>query len=606
MDKSNARVMRRLTTIAAAALLSVMNMLSQEYDHFAAIAEFTGCTSEEDMDQYEVERLGKFIIRPLRINMESQSRIKESGLLTHYQIASLIDYRSRHGDVLSLTELAAVDGFGAAFVRKLAPFISLESSRLPGQGLYDAKHISQELDLKGGVRHNEDLKTDFALKYRIETGENLQAGIAFSKSADSPKPDALTGNLFWHFRRNSGKLAIGDFNARFGQGLALWNGMSISGLNKPSAYLKRASSLSASNSYTGKYAFRGLAVESNVGRLKVTVMTAVTDEKENLGVLPAGNLTWMWRNGQAGLTHYAEFLTKDSGCVIGDMKTSGDFSFTVKGVDLFAEIAYDWASQSTACLAGTVFPAGENIRMAAMLRYYPETYNPSYSAAARALTKCTNEYGASASTEFSGGKWMNINGLDGFGSSVRRIEGAFCCDAAYFPVSKSPDVDKSLQIKSLIEFSMMISDKVALKFRFTERFRTWDIPFRTDIRTDVFYYSRYLDCAFRVNALKCEGIGFLTYAEGTLKLHSAKLSFRTGVFCADNWNDRIYAYERDVPGSFNVPAFYGRGYWLSLSGNWRFARWGKLYARASFTDYPLGEKKKPGKAELKLMLRIEI
>jgi len=598
--------MWRLTTIAAVALISVTNMAAQEYDHYDAIAQFTGYTSEEDMDQDEAERLGKFIIRPLKINLDKTFRIRESGLLTHYQIASLIDYRSRHGDVLSLTELAAVDGFGTEFVRKLAPFISLESSGLPGKGIYDAKLISQELDMKGGVRHNEDLKSNYAVKYRIEVGENLQAGIALSKSADSPKPDALTGNLFWHSGRNSTKLAIGDFNARFGQGLALWNGMSISGLNKPSAYLKRASFLSASNSFTGNYAFRGIAAESDIRRMKITVFTALAGERGKLGLLPAVNLTRLWRNGQAGLTHYTEFQTQVPGCVIGDMKSSCDVAFTVKGVDMFAEIAYDWVSRSAACLAGTVFPVSENMRMASMLRYYPASYNPTYSSAAKALTKCSNEYGTSASAEFSRGKWVKINGRDGFGSSIRRIEGALCCDAVYFPVAKSDDGSKSLQVKSLAEFKVMVSGKMALKLRLAGRFRTWDIPFRSDIRMEVFYYSGYLDCAFRINTLKCKNTGLLSYAEGTLKLNSIKLSLRTGIFCVDDWNDRIYAYERDVPGSFTVPAFYGRGYWTSLTGNWRFSRWGRLYARASLTEYPFDEKKKPGKAELKLMLRIEI
>ena len=100
---------------------------------------------------------------------------------------------------------------------------------------------------------------------------------------------------------------------------------------------------------------------------------------------------------------------------------------------------------------------------------------------------------------------------------------------------------------------------------------------------------------------------------------------------ADNWNDRIYCYERDAPGSFNIPAYYGRGWAASLvgrlklradyrggeselnnnemrtrnRGNKRVVSW-KLYARAGFTDCPWpspGQKKpRPAKSELKFML----
>lgn len=598
--------MRRWKAVTTAAVIFCAGLSAQEYDHFAAISEFTGCTSAEDIDQDEAERLERYIIRPLKINVDNVSRIRESGLLTHYQIVSLEDYRSRHGDVLSLMELSAVDGFGSEFVRRLQPFISLESSRAPGQGTFGRKRLRQELDLKGGLRSNKEFKSSYAFKYGIDAGESLQASIALSKSSDSKQPDALTGNLFWHFRAKPVKLGIGDFNARFGQGLALWNGMNLSGLSRPSSYLRRASGLSASHSFTGNYAFRGIAVESDFTRVRASVLTAVTDLQDKPGLLPAVNLTWMWRSGQAGLTHYVELRPQDFHSILADMKTSCDLALTVKGVDLFAETAYDWINKAAASLAGTVFPLGENIRMASMLRYYPSSYDPTYSAAARALTRCSNEYGASLSAEFLSGKWLSVNGLDGFGSSVRRIDGAFSCDAAYFPVSKSSDGVRSIQIKSLAELKVMITSKVAVRLRFSERFRTWESPFRTDVRMDVLYYSRYFDGTFRVNVLECEDIAFLTYAEGILKTQYAKLSLRTGLFRIDNWNDRIYAYERDIPGAFNIPAFYGRGYWASFTANWRFSRWGRLYVRASLTEYPFDDQKKPGKAELKFMLKIAI
>jgi hypothetical protein len=107
----------------------------------------------------------------------------------------------------------------------------------------------------------------------------------------------------------------------------------------------------------------------------------------------------------------------------------------------------------------------------------------------------------------------------------------------------------------------------------------------------------------RTNILNCKDTSFLTYAEGTIHPQSFKISIRSGLFFVDNWEDRIYVYERDMPGSFNVPAFYGNGFWISISGSWRFARWGTFFMRGSMTEYLFGGQKKPGKAELKFMLR---
>jgi hypothetical protein len=288
------------------------------------------------------------------------------------------------------------------------------------------------------------------------------------------------------------------------------------------------------------------------------------------------------------------------------MKTSCDIATTVRGVDLFAEGVYDWVSVVTASLVGIVFPAGENVRLASMLRFYPSDFHPTYSAAARALTKCTNEYGASMSSEFSAGKWIRINGQDGFGSSSRRIQGMLCIDGVYLPVSKSDDLSSSIQLKSLAEIKLIINESLALKWRLAERVRTWGKPFHTDLRMDFFYYSRLSDLTLRANVVNCAETSFLLYTDATIKQNSMKFSFRCGVFIADNWDDRIYVYERDIPGAFNVPALYGRGFWVSLTGNWKFARWGRVYIRGSMTEYPFMEKKKPGKAELKLMFRFQI
>ena len=598
--------MCRWKSVAAAALLASTVMAAQEYDPLPAVAEFTGIMSPEEMDEEETERLEDFLNRPLRINMANPSRLRSSGLLTHYQVVSLMDYRTRHGDILSLTELAAVDGFGQDFVRRLAPFISLASSRSAGQTGSDLKRISHELDLKTGIKSSDGMNVNYAVRYRIEAGESLQASVALSKSYEAGRPDALTGNVLWHFKRHTSKIVAGDFNARFGQGLALWNGMGISGYSKPSSFLKRSTALSPSGSFTGNYAFRGLAMESLFGRFRLTALAAFEDTDEDPVLLPGANLSWLWRSGQAGLTHYLRYTSIFSGPVIEDMKTACDFAFTADGVDVFGESSYDWTSRSVAALAGVVFPVVEDFSMAAMLRYYPTLYNPTYSASLRSLTKCSNEYATSISAEFTSGAWLKKNGVDGFGASVRRFDGAFCADAAYFPESKSDDGTESFQVKSLLEMKIMLSSSVAMSLRVNERFRTWGKPFRTDARLDVFVYSRHFDVSFRINALKCERMSFLAYAEGCLKSGSIKAYLRSGVFLVDTWDDRIYAYERDVPGSFNVPAFYGRGVWASLTGNWRFARWGRIYARASVTEYLFDEKKKPGKAELKLMLRIEI
>ena len=84
-----------------------------------------GVINPEDIDEYEVERLASYLERPVRINIASASNLRSCGLFTQFQAASLLDYRERHGDLMSYSELALVDGFTEEKVQLLIPFISL-------------------------------------------------------------------------------------------------------------------------------------------------------------------------------------------------------------------------------------------------------------------------------------------------------------------------------------------------------------------------------------------------------------------------------------------------------------------------------------------------
>ncbi len=561
------------------------------------VLEFFGTDSAEELNPYDVERLEEYLSRPLRINQTSISRLEESGLLTRYQAASLVDYRSRHGDILSMTELAAVDGFSRDFVARLAPFISLESRRMPGHP--SESPVMNDISVKSGIRSGKTMT--YGMKYKLTAGERLTAGIAVSRTseADRTAPDAFSGHLALHSKRRPGKLVIGDFNARFGQGLALWNGMSFSGLTSASTFMRKPAGISASSSFTGGYALHGIAGDMRTGRLSISAMTAVSREKDRMSLLPAMNISWFLRNGQVSLTHYSDFAISGAEVRIPDMKTSADFAFCRNGTDSFAEFAYDWVSSSIAGVGGVSFSASDDVRISAMLRYYPSSYSSERSAAARSTTKCSNESAASAAMDFSSGRWVEMNGASGFGSSVRRHSGNLSADFAYFPVPKTSDPRRSIQIKAQGEWKVMLSGAFRMTLRISERVRTWGEPFRTDLRTEFSYFSRRFLANLRLNALRCEGTGLLAYAEGGYKTGELTFYARTGIFRIDNWDDRIYAYERDAPGSFNVPAYYGRGVWAALTMNWKFARWGRMYIRAAATSYPFMAEKKPGRAELK-------
>ena len=98
-----------------------------------AVLYLTGAADAESIPESEMERWWALADSPIPINLAGRTRLEASGLMSPYQIASLDDYRSRHGDILSIRELASVDGFGKETAEAMSMFISLESHALPGK-----------------------------------------------------------------------------------------------------------------------------------------------------------------------------------------------------------------------------------------------------------------------------------------------------------------------------------------------------------------------------------------------------------------------------------------------------------------------------------------
>lgn len=549
------------------------------------ILDFTGHADPEELDEYEVDRLAQYLLHPLKLNVASASGLRSSGLFSPYQVASLIDYRIRHGDVLSYNELSSVDGFNETFVNSLEPFVSLEGGSL-SNGMTTVDRVRNDIAIKGGAKLSDgELVEGHGVKYRCRISDQLSVAVS----------DALSGHVQWESPRSRLKIIAGDFNARFGQGLAMWNGMSMTGFSKPSAFFRSASGVSSSWSFTGSSAHTGIAVEYGRSRVRLSSFVAFSGIRskgaDGCSVLPALNFGWYGRNVCVSMTHYLEMQPAVSvtPAHLPDMKTSADVAMCVRGIDVFSEVAYDWVNATAAALAGTIVPLAENLRMALHLRYYPSSFSPDRSAAPRSVSKCSNEYGTSICFDYA--------------PRAERLSGSVSVDAAYLPVSKE-EGRESVQLKMMADGSLKLSDQFLLKFRLSERIRTWGNSFKTDVRSDLVWTSGYFNATCRINVLKYVDYGFLGFLEAGYKGTKSSVYLKQQFFVVDNWDDRIYSYERDAPGSFSVPAFYGRGTSTSLMSSWRFSTWGRVYLKAGLTVYPFmpPEKKKPGRAELKLQL----
>ena len=559
--------MRRKVILICCMIAFIFSLSAQEPGDVNHIARLLAEDPEELLEE-DVERLSGLLKQPLAINVVDEDVLNSCGIFTRYQAASLMDYRRRSGPCMSFMELAALNGFGDEFVQMIRPFVSLEV--LPDLG----GAIRHEFTGRGSWRYSPGVnRYGYTSRYKLKAGERLSASLSCNRSLDSDGlvPDAFCASLQTRFRKMPMNLVLGDFNARLGQGLALWSGSNFTSLNAPSAFMKRSFGVTPSSSFTGNNVFTGVAGEYTAGRWTLTAFAAsdgiktVKSKPEKVKLLPACNLTYGWKSGQAGVTHYLEFAGLNSELYIPSMKTACDFAMCVRGVDVFSEVMFDWVSQRPNAVAGVVAPAGDGGSVAALLKALEEEYELAVSGSLKR----------------------------------RKLSGTLSGDILLYSVPKVSTQARSLQFKFHTQWQYLFSDSWQLAVRLTERFRTWGQMFRTDLRTDLSWKSQICSLAYRFNVLQCDGISWLTYLEGGAKTGKFSAYLRQGFFVADDWDDRIYAYERDVPGAYNVPAFYGRGMWTSLMASWRPSEWCRLYLRAAMTTYPFMEEKKPGKAELR-------
>lgn len=630
------RIILSIILIFSSILYSRGTTKDAESDFISALLALTGCGSEEEIDEYEAERYYELYEMPLRLNYASRSKLLSSGLFSAYQVAVIMDYREMAGDILSLEELSALDGFGKSFVACLKYFISLASDALPGYSSSSGSSVRNSLTLKSGIRNvSAELSPEgtYSVKYRLSAGEIFETGISFRSSyGDSHfPPETYSFFAACYGKKFPGKVIIGDYNLRFGQGLALWPGFSMGGTASPNAFARRPSGISPYNSYSGEGAFRGIAADFTKRHFSFSAFVSGLGLRELMegaddfssDILYGANIGWYGLNGQVSLTGYAvsEIPELDgtntvpqneqlSGPVFEAAKFSADAKFSVRGTVLFAETALDLTNKSIAATGGCRTRLSDALDMAVMARYYPPDYSAEYSGAARSGTKCSNEYGVSAALSHSFGKWMEINGKTGFGASEKRFYGDVSIDAAYSPEPKYGVDTSSIQIKLSAKENIRLFPFLSLTFRLSERYRSYGQPFRTDVRTDFKFSWPMWSCNLRLNLLHCENLSGLSYFETGYRSDRLSLWLRTGIFIVDDWDDRIYAYERDAPGNFNSPAYYGRGYWLALTSGWKIARGFKLYFRGLFQDYPWlrpsEAERKPPKAEFKVQFVMDL
>ena len=164
-----------------------------------AAAYLSGVSELEQIPEEEMEKWWDLAEHPVPINLVGRNVLEASGLMSMYQIVSLLDYRARSGDVLSISELGAVDGFGKETAEALRWFISLESHSLPGKSSDFRAPVRNSLTINESNKlsipfdgKSPDYSWSHYEKFRTGAEGRWSAGLSLKRtySDDVPWPSA--------------------------------------------------------------------------------------------------------------------------------------------------------------------------------------------------------------------------------------------------------------------------------------------------------------------------------------------------------------------------------------------------------------------------------
>ncbi len=576
---------------------------------------------------------------PLDINKASAQELERLPLMTPYMVQSIVDYREQYGAIVSYSELSLVGGFDDAVVQDLRPFICFGTQEEARAQQRKVRPYRQKLILRtkatvqlsedGGESASEDgfrgLPVSLYAKYSAVVYEKYSTGLLletdrgertfpdhysmFISAADLRpwKSDAVTLE----------SVVVGDYSLRFGQGMALWNGFSLSGLADPSAACRNPLAVTPRTSSDENDYFHGAAATVSFDRAGVSLSAAYSynrldariedgrfvtlpqdgvhdsesleQARNTLGEHLVGlNLNWQNSFLRIGATaalyrytlpdgrrksYYNEHLRYDGWW--GNY--SADFLLSYRGVRVFGELALD-SRAAFATVVGAVAPLWADAEGVLIYRYYDPYYIATHSGAYCA-SDCNNEHGVTASL-----KWSPRRQL------VLRSQLAY----THFPYHRYGVRGASDQIRTSLEADWTLPGRSSrLFFRSSYNWDTGRETSTAKLRADYRYTTSFgLECVTRAECtlagLSSEPIvGVLLYQEVSYTGEDGLLSCsaRVTLFSAKDWESRVYCYERDLAGSFYVPAYYGEGLGVYGMVTYKPLNWLHLSLKCSAAFY---------------------
>ncbi len=610
-----------ITVIIFPAIWAYAQDEQQINNYIENIIEQTASTSEDADLESIISDLEFLYQNPLNINSATADELEKLTILNDFQITSIIEYRRKMRQIVSIHELRYVYGFNDRTVDLITPFIvcgPVEYAKK--RSLKDlVKRSNHEIFLRTSYRDNANknyigspiqqytkYSGSFSNFLKIGLVAEKDAGEQFAKGVNKYGYDFYSGYAHITTKTFLKSLTLGDYRVRLGQGLLIWNGYSSGKSSEITSIQKRGQGISANTSKDEYNFLRGAAATIGKDKLWLTIWgsskqidgTIDIDTLINEDFLRSINISGYHRsateiarkNNIEEIAYGASIIFKSLKYSAGfnwlhseysmpvepDSKTYKYYSFTGNSYDgystdfkilfqktqFYGEVAY--ANNGLAGIVGVNLMPNSRFTGNLFYRHYqPEYYSP-YANPMVESGDPNNEKGL-----FAGIKWY---------TDWKTTLSAYS-DVFSIPWFSFNSNGPSKGVDYLVEMDYMPtrSFELILRYKFKEKEKNFKSENQktTEIlplqKQSLRIYAKYkisekLRMASRIEVSesdfsgKSRANGYLLYQDISYHMPiGSSLYFRYAQFNIDDSDSKIYAYENDVLYAYSIPAYNGNG-----------------------------------------------
>ena len=625
-------------------LLHTLLCLSQEELLSEQFIEAMESFQEEDGEQLDVENLFDIInelrFSKLDLNTSTEEEFEQLPFLSAMDARNLVRHREAYGAYQTLYELKHIPDFTQEKINQLLPFVIIreQERRLSFKERMEKSqsqiHLSTNRYLQtkkgyvpdsAGVKRYAGSPFQYYGKY-LFTAERLKASFIGEKDAGEAEWshtghgfDFVSASLDVEGTKWMKQICLGDYKVNFGQGLVVGTGSilgknaSVTNAYKNTQGIKRYASTGESGF------FRGAATTLGWGKVRLTLLGSclkadATIKEENISSFKTDgmhrtalelekkrnytekvcgtNLSFKHKSLSLGATllhyHYSRMLQPATKAYMrfrpsetqSHWNTGLNYKARLRHITFYGESAIDAGGHFATLNGAAIYPLSR-LEITLAQRYYQHAYQAYYGKGFAEGSRIENEQGIYLSTRFVPAKRLTLSAY---------------VDSYQFPwalyASPTPSSGQEMCVQANVK--MTRQSDLTLKYKYKEkseeesRKRTLRGTLNTQIKR--WRIQTIMEGNRSDKGGQSPTYGWIVSQTHTGEIRPLHLStaFRYAYFQAENYDNRIYIYEKDLPYTLSFPMHYGKGHRLSVSLSWKKREQLQLIAKAGWFIYTDG------------------